>query len=616
MAAVLAAARRATPALVSLALLAAMLIGVAGRPRDVTRVTPRVGQQAGASHGYWMAAADGGVFGFGDAGFRGSMGGRPINQPIVGMASTPTGRGYWLVARDGGIFSFGDAQFFGSTGGLRLNQPIVGMAASPSGQGYWLVASDGGIFAYGDAGFFGSTGSIRLNRPVVAMAATPSGLGYYLVASDGGIFTFGDSVFRGSTGSLRLNRPVVGMATTPSGHGYWLVASDGGIFSYGDAPFLGSLGGLTLARPVVGMAGTPRGLGYWMVAADGGLFRFGDAGFDGSAAPFNVRAPVVGMTPISVRMQPEVAIFYYPWYATQQHDGVSRHWEAGGYNPPDTIGSNDYPARGIYSSGDPAVLDAQMAEIAGAGIDEIIASWWGVGSYEDSVLPLVAAAASAHGVRVGLHIEPYGGRSVGSVVNDINRAHQQLGINDFWIYESKFAPSDAWAAAMAQVGGVRVFAQTGDLTSVVNGSFAAYARDAQFDGVYTYDPVRYGRTQFANACGSARQNRIECAPSVAPGYVAWRAKPSDQRVVSRDAGSRYDNQWADATQIGADIITITSYNEWHEGTEIEPATHHCGSDSYCTSGFDFSYGLTGPAAETAYVNRTRVLSDTFRFLRS
>ena len=50
-----------------------------------------------------------------------------LNQPIVGMASTPTGNGYWLVAADGGIFTFGDAAFHGSTGAMHLNQPIVGM---------------------------------------------------------------------------------------------------------------------------------------------------------------------------------------------------------------------------------------------------------------------------------------------------------------------------------------------------------------------------------------------------------------------------------------------------------------------------------------------------------
>jgi polyvinyl alcohol dehydrogenase (cytochrome) len=170
-------------------------------------------------------------------------------------APAPPRPGYWLVAADGGIFSFGGANFFGSTGSLALNRPVVGMAATPNRQGYWLVASDGGIFSFGDARFFGSTGNLALNRPVVGMAATPDGGGYWLVASDGGIFAFGDAAFRGSTGNLALNRPVVGMAATPDGGGYWLVASDGGIFAFGDAAFEGSTGGLALRRPVLGMAG-------------------------------------------------------------------------------------------------------------------------------------------------------------------------------------------------------------------------------------------------------------------------------------------------------------------------------------------------------------------------
>ena len=204
-----------------------------------------------------------------------------LNQPIVGMAGTPSGGGYWLVARDGGIFAFGDAQFYGSTGGMRLNQPIVGMAATPSGRGYWLVASDGGIFTFGDAQFYGSTGAIRLNQPVVGMASTPSGAGYWLVARDGGIFTFGTAQFYGSTGGHRLNQPIVGMAAAPGG-GYWLVASDGGIFTFGTAQFYGSTGSMRLVQAVVGMASTQTGRGYWLVAADGGIFSFGDAAFYGS----------------------------------------------------------------------------------------------------------------------------------------------------------------------------------------------------------------------------------------------------------------------------------------------------------------------------------------------
>jgi hypothetical protein len=46
------------------------------------------------------------------------------------MAATADGKGYWLVAAAGGIFSFGDAHYYGSTGGVHLSQPVVGMAVA------------------------------------------------------------------------------------------------------------------------------------------------------------------------------------------------------------------------------------------------------------------------------------------------------------------------------------------------------------------------------------------------------------------------------------------------------------------------------------------------------
>ena len=46
------------------------------------------------------------------------------------MAANLNGGGYWLVAADGGIFDYGGAQFYGSTGSIVLNKPVVGMATA------------------------------------------------------------------------------------------------------------------------------------------------------------------------------------------------------------------------------------------------------------------------------------------------------------------------------------------------------------------------------------------------------------------------------------------------------------------------------------------------------
>jgi hypothetical protein len=81
-----------------------------------------------SSGGYWVATAQGDV----DAGYAplyGSLATAPA-APVVGIASTSSGYGYWTVGSDGGVFAFGNAAFDGSMGGHPLNRPIVGIAGS------------------------------------------------------------------------------------------------------------------------------------------------------------------------------------------------------------------------------------------------------------------------------------------------------------------------------------------------------------------------------------------------------------------------------------------------------------------------------------------------------
>ena len=114
-------------------------------------------------------------------------------NPSSAWPPRPTGNGYWLVASDGGIFSFGDARFYGSTGAIRLNQPVVGMAATPTATATGSSPPTAASSAFGDAHFYGSGRRSASAMPVTGIGRSPSGNGYRIVAADGGVLAFGDA---------------------------------------------------------------------------------------------------------------------------------------------------------------------------------------------------------------------------------------------------------------------------------------------------------------------------------------------------------------------------------------------------------------------------------------
>ena len=284
-----------------------------------------------------------------------------------------------------------------------------------------------------------------------------------------------------------------------------------------------------------------------------------------------------------------VSIFYYPWYGTPAHDGAWAHWDQNNHRPPRDLYSRFYPAQGPYSSGDARVVEAQMAEIRAAGIDEVVVSWWGRGSDEDTRLPLVVAAARARGLLVGIHLEPYPERSPQSVEADLQYL-AGYGVRDVYVYHPRdFAVAD-WAAVNASAPStMRLLAGT---------RYAGFAAAGRFAGVYTYDFLTNSAGTLVRLCREARAMHLVCAPSVGPGYDGTRAgEPPAGRP--RRHGATYDALWSAALAAAPDIVSITSFNEWGEGTQIEPAAARPGYASY-----DGAWGLYGAAAQTAYLVRT------------
>jgi hypothetical protein len=146
---------------------------------------------------------------------------------------------------------------------------------------------------------------------------------------------------------------------------------------------------------------------------------------------------------------------------------------------------------------------------------------------------------------------------------------------------------------------VRVFGQT---------TLVGRAKAAGFDGLYTYDVGTWTGSAFARTCTQAHTAGLLCAPSVGPGYDA-RLATGDTLVRVRRDGTSYDRMWRCAIRAHADLVTITSYNEWQEGTQIEPARAQVGRSDY-----EGAWGRAGLAARRAYLDATALWAARFRTL--
>jgi hypothetical protein len=250
--------------------------------------------------GYWLATANGQVFGTGAAQSLGGVATSATTGAVVGIAASPSAKGYWVVTANGGVSALGDARFYGDLPDLGKHvTDIVAIAPTTDGLGYYLVGADGGFFTFGDAKFHGSLPGIHVRvKDVVGMVATPGGGGYLLVGSDGGVFTFGATHFYGSLPGLGKHvHDIRAILPSSTGQGYILVGADGGAFNFGSgAKFHGSLPGEGIrVADIVGLALSPDDGGYLMAGSDGRVYGFGDAQAGGIPAGVASNLPVAAI---------------------------------------------------------------------------------------------------------------------------------------------------------------------------------------------------------------------------------------------------------------------------------------------------------------------------------
>jgi glycoprotein endo-alpha-1,2-mannosidase len=95
-------------------------------------------------------------------------------------------------------------------------------------------------------------------------------------------------------------------------------------------------------------------------------------------------------------------------------------------------------------------------------------------------------------------------------------------------------------------------------------------------------------------------------PSVGPGYDDTRIRPwNGVNKRARNEGAYYREMWQAARNVEPEIVTLTSYNEWGEGTQLESAKPFTSEKGERLQ----DYGVGGP---TFYMDLTRVMVEQFK----
>ena len=346
-----------------------------------------------------------------------------------------------------------------------------------------------------------------------------------------------------------------------------------------------------------------------------------------TTTPDVISTPAKAESTASLAMGPEpsdrVAAFYYPWYGNPTTDGEWVHWTQNNHLPPDDIASDYYPAPGAYSSNDPAVVAQHMQWLRRAGVGVIISSWWGQGSWEDQAVPLLLQMGEQYGIQVAFHIEPYNGRNPESLIGDIQYLYRQYGNSPAFfrsLATSRYSPDrqpkgmffvwsiegrsgengSYWQAALDQI---HELPESGLV--IANSLDARWIEGSHFDGLYNYVSLHLEEGGFDWARSLPPETLY--VPSVIPGFSARRVGYAEDTFVPREEGSTFSRQWDSALNAGVEpaLVTVTSFNEWHEGSMIEPAR------SGVNDGNGYTYEEYGALSPEGYLDLTREWADKY-----
>ncbi len=280
-----------------------------------------------------------------------------------------------------------------------------------------------------------------------------------------------------------------------------------------------------------------------------------------------------------------VFAYYYGWY-------TKTAWY-GGIEGPNSLAVADVPLLGLYDSQNISVIDNQISEALSVGINGFIASWWGPHSYTDNTdqILLNQAASQFNDFSMTLYFET-------TIIQNMNASYSE---------ESSQIVSDvayimqtyAFNPAFTQINGKPVIFFSGvdnwplefwaNITSAIHAIYPQLLLISDslnlvdlsvFDGAASYVDLGY-MTQnlsldsgtyptFTNLSQISQNEGKYWFATASPGFNGTNDGKTQFPVVPRDAGSTYTIGWDIAQNSNPYGIIVGTWNEYYEGTSIEP----------------------------------------------
>jgi hypothetical protein len=264
-----------------------------------------------------------------------------------------------------------------------------------------------------------------------------------------------------------------------------------------------------------------------------------------------------------------VLAFYYTWYDQNT-------WTSGQLP--------DVPLAPYVSANREAMV-RQIDQAQGAGIDAFVLNWWGTGNQTEKNLGTLLNVASEKGFRVAVDFDinsPFMG-GLNSYADNLRHLHavhathpaylRYQGRPVVFFYNVSRLPVATWRDLRDRVDPGR------NALWIAEGTDLAY--QSVFDGHHLYSitwPNRIPPSRTLPSWGNRvrKYNRNHdtsklWVATVMPGYDDRKIRPVNGFVRSRDGGEYYRQSWRAAIDSRPHWVIINSFNEWPEGSYIEPS---------------------------------------------